>query len=65
MNWNEGKYSKLQEAFSHITLDGEPVGLDDGARTLMAAYLLGVLEERLNMVSDEDVLRLDLDDWWV
>jgi hypothetical protein len=56
LDWNEMKYAALQEKLEHANCFGmENIGLDEGAFTVMCAYLIG-LSEGANDEFDEDDL---------
>lgn len=61
MGWNEKRYAWLQRAIGDILLDGKPVDLGDekdGARALMAAFLIGAHEANKWNVKDTEMMRL-------
>jgi len=60
--WNEMKFRNLQEKLEKCTLYGRKVTLDGGAFTIMAAYLLGVMDDLVGEADEKDLEGLDFED---
>ena len=55
MSWSEKIFNQLQHDIEQIILDGKLVSLEDGARTLMAAYYIGVINGIVGKVTAEEI----------
>ena len=58
--WNEMEFAMLQFRIEHMETFGRKITLDDGAFTLMAAYLLGLSDGAYSM-DEEEVDKLTRD----